>query len=192
MLWWVLCIRWVRRFITVWCADTGVDKGFPAAQAAAVFSDLSSMALFRWHSVQYVRAGITLFSLRDCCDAPREEMSNHGGWNKTTERRICLGQLVPFSRRSDGWQPWCWVCVFVYRSGAKWPGTGANRKRPCPPTNEQHYSNGVFVVSALCCSPHTAVTGSIGLMHRFLILMLYQFIAYWNACEEIRHLETVR
>lgn len=51
-------------------------------------------------------------------------------------------------------------CVFVYRSGAKWPGTGANRKRPCPLTNEQHYSDGVFVVSALCCSPHSAVTGS--------------------------------
>ena len=154
----LLCLE-SGSFIIVLCAR--VDKGFPAAQISAGFSDLSSIALFRWHHVQYESAGITLFSLGGCCDAPPEEMSNHCGGNKKAERRICLGQLVPFSQRGDGWQPWCWVCVFVYRSGAKWPGTGANRIRPCPPTNEKHYSNGVFVVSAVRCSPHAAVTGSI-------------------------------
>lgn len=49
-------------------------------------------------------------------------------------------------------------CVFVFCRGAKWPGTGANRKRACPQTNEQHYSNGVFVVSAVRCGLNAAVT----------------------------------
>lgn len=169
----------------------GVDKGLPTAQVSTGFSYLSSVALFRWHHVQYEKAGITLFSVRGCCDAPWKKMSNHCAGNKKTERRICLGRLIPFSQCSDGWQPWCWVCVFVYLSGAKLPGTGANRKRPCPPTNEQHYSNGVFVVSALRCGPHTAVTGSIAWCTASSFWCTDQFIAYWSACGKIRHLETV-
>lgn len=36
---------------------------------------------------------------------------------------------MPSFPRGDGWQPWRWVCVFVCRSSAKWPGT---EKGPVP------------------------------------------------------------
>lgn len=80
----------------------GVDKGLSAAQVSPGFSDLSSIALFRRHYVQYEKAGITLFSAHGCCDASQEEVSNHYGGNKKDERCICLGRLVPFSQCGDG------------------------------------------------------------------------------------------
>lgn len=164
------CVWWVRRFIIVLRVSRGADEGFPAARESVGFSDLCSTTLFRWRRVRHERELAPLYSL--CADAVMlgerkrliisDEKEEKKKKKKTTpERCICLGRLVLLSCRRDGWQPWCWVCVFVYRSGAKWPGTGANRRRPCPPTNEQHYSNGVFVVSALCCCPHAAVTGTI-------------------------------
>lgn len=100
-------------------------------------------------------AGITLFYWLGRCDSPQEEMYNHGRWNERKNRHICLRTFSLRAVMDD--RPGV-ECVFVFCRGAKWPGMGANRKRACPQTNEQHYSNAVFVVSAVCCGLNTAVT----------------------------------
>lgn len=87
-----------------------------------------------------------------------EETSNHPGGNKTTHLSWAARAFLPVRRWMTTLVLSVCVCVFVYRSGAKWPGTGGNRKRARPPTNERRYSNGVFVVRR---SPHAAVAGSI-------------------------------
>lgn len=111
------------------------------------FRSFFNSSLYRWHRT---RAGITLFSWLGCSGSPQKEMSNQCRWNEMKERiDTIVASLYIFSQCDDRWQPWYQVCMFVYCSSAKWPGTGTNRKRPCPQTNEQHYSNGAFVVSAV-------------------------------------------
>lgn len=136
--------------------------GFPASQVAAgifrfVFKSSLQMApcrLGEWASLSSLALDAVSLCKSKCLIIADEIKEKNNDEFDSGSSYFSLSAVM-----DDNLGVEC-VCVFVYCCSAKWPGTDANRKRPCPPTNEQHYSNGVFVVSVLRCGPHNAVTGS--------------------------------
>lgn len=148
-----------RRVLFCWCARTFLrlsgapapqpTQGFPAAQAAAGISDLpsngSSLQMAPCKSVSAGNGwGAVILHERKCiilADEMEERKKKH---RHVCLRTFSLGAVMDERAR-------CRVCVCLSPRCKVTGGTGANRKRACPQTNEQHYSNGVFVVSAVCC-----------------------------------------
>lgn len=161
-------------------------KNFQQPEVSTGFSDLTSIALFRQHHVQYERADFTLFSRFGCCDSPQEGMSNHCRWNKRKKNQIdtfVLGSsYLSLSAVMDNNLSVECVCLSIAAVQSD-QGQAPTEKGPVPKLMSSIIQM-ESLLSVHCAVVCTLLSQAASPDAPSPFHFDAEFFAYWNACEK--------